>query len=66
MPFLSLVTIIPLRKGSLWTGLKQWPLQLQREMHLSAAEKWMLWQRQTVQLVPQGCLVPWGAMEPHV
>ena len=66
MPFLSLVMIIPLRAGSLWTGLRQWPLQLQREMHPSAAKKWMLWQRRIVQLVPMGCLVLWGVMEPHV
>ena len=60
MHFLSLVMIIPLRAGSLWTGLRQWPLWLQREMHPSAAKKLTLWQRRTVQLVPQGCLVPWG------
>ena len=66
MHFLSLVMRIPLRAGSLWTGLRQWPLWLQREMHPSAAEKLMLGQRRTVQLMSQGCLGPWwGVMEPQ-
>ena len=67
MHSLSLMMIIPLRAGSLWTGLRKWSLWLQREMHPSAAKKQTLWQRRTVQPVPQGCLVLWwGVMKAHV